>query len=304
MQNTGRFELPLIMPSQAQKHVTHNEALTLLDGLINLVIKTEGDTAPPVGAAVDDAFLVGAPASGAWFGQDGRLAFNTDAGWRFAAPVRGIIAFFAAANELRLYEQGLWTKLGDFTGPLSYATLGVNTSADAVNRLAVRSNAALFTALEAAGGGNGDMQVKLNKETLADTALHPVSDRLFRPRRAWSRRQRRIERSRLAPMVRPGAQHCSVNPASGLVTLANNSVANAAMADMPTAHLKGRASAGTGDPEDLTAAEATALLNPFTAALNGLVPASGGGASAFLRADGDMERPGGWRRHDDIAGHA
>ncbi len=290
MQNTGRFELPLIMPSQAQKHVTHNEALTLLDGLVHLVIKTEGETAPPVSAAVDDAFIVGAPATGAWFGQDGRLAFNTDAGWRFATPVRGIIAFFAAANELRMCEQGTWTKIGDFTGPLSYATLGVNTNADAVNRLAVRSNAALFTALEAAGGGNGDVQVKLNKETLPDTA-----SLLFQTGFSGRAELGLAGSDGLSVKVSADGSSwntsLSVNPASGLVTLANNSVANAAMADMSTSHFKGRASAGTGDPEDLTAAEATALLNPFTAALKGLVPASGGGPSAFLRVDGTWSIP-------------
>ena len=292
MQNTGRFELPLIMPSQAQKHVTHNEALTLLDGLVHLVINTEGDTTPPVSAQVDDAFLVGAPASGAWFGQAGKLAFNTDAGWRFAAPVRGIIAFFAAASELRIYEQGVWTKLGDFTGPLSYATLGVNTNADAVNRLAVRSNAALFTALEAAGGGNGDVQVKLNKETLPDTA-----SLLFQT--GFSGRAEIGLAGDDALSVKVSADGSAwntalaVNPANGIVTLSNNSVANAALADMPAARLKGRASAGTGDPEDLTSTEATALLNIFTDALKGLVPPSGGGASAYLRADGSWSVPAG-----------
>jgi hypothetical protein len=85
----------------------------------------------------------------------------------------------------------------------------------------------------------------------------------------------------------------AVNSASGLVTLSNNSVANAALADMPASRLKGRTSAGTGDPEDLTSAEATALLNIFTGALKGLVPSSGGGASAFLRADGAWTVPAG-----------
>jgi len=47
--------------------------------------------------------------------------------------------------------------------------LGVNTTSDATNKLAVRSNAALLTALYAAEGGNGDMQVKVNREATADT---------------------------------------------------------------------------------------------------------------------------------------
>jgi hypothetical protein len=292
MQNTGRFDLPLIMPSQAQKHVTHNEALTLLDGLMHLVIKTQGDTAPPPGALVDDAFIVGAPATGAWFAQEGKIAFSTDAGWRFATPVRGVIAFFAAANELRIHELGMWTKLGDFTGPASYATLGVNTSADAVNRLAVRSNAALFTALEAAGGGNGDIQLKLNKETPSDTASI-----LFQTGYSGRAELGLAGDDGLTFKVSADGSAwntaLSVNPATGVVTLSNNSVSNAALADMATARLKGRTSAGNGDPEDLTSAEATALLNPFSAALKGLVPASGGGASAFLRADGAWTVPAG-----------
>jgi Protein of unknown function (DUF2793) len=292
MQNTGRFELPLIMPSQAQKHVTHNEALTLLDGLIHLVIKTTGETAPPASAAVDDAFLVGVPAAGAWFGQEGKLAFNTDAGWRFAAPARGIIAFFAAANELRIYEQGTWTKLGNFTGPVSYATLGVNTSADAVNRLAVRSNAALFTALEAADGGNGDVQIKLNKETLADTASILFQSG-FSGRAELGLAGSDSFSVKVSADGSSWSTALSVSPATGIVTLSDNSVANAALADMPAARFKGRTSPGTGDPEDLTAAEATALLNPFSAALKGLVPASGGGSSAFLRADGAWSVPAG-----------
>ena len=87
MENTGRYELPLLIPSQAQKHVTHNEALTLVDGLLHPAIKTFGETSPPVSAATNDLFYVGVGASGDWFGQSGKLALLTTEGWRFA-PVR------------------------------------------------------------------------------------------------------------------------------------------------------------------------------------------------------------------------
>ena len=43
----------------------------------------------------------------------------------------------------------------------------------------------------------------------------------------------------------------------------------------------------------LTAAQATAALNPFTTALQGMVPASGGGTANFLRADGVFAPPAG-----------
>lgn len=77
----------------------------------------------------------------------------------------------------------------------------------------------------------------------------------------------------------------------GALTIANNAVSNAKAADMATQTFKGRTTAGTGDPEDLTATQATAMLNTFTSSLKGLAPSSGGGTSNFLRADGTWAAP-------------
>lgn len=76
-------------------------------------------------------------------------------------------------------------------------------------------------------------------------------------------------------------------------TIANGAVSNAKLANMATNTFKGRTSPLTGVPEDLTTAQATALLDLFTSALKGLVPASGGGTANFLRADGTWAAPGG-----------
>jgi hypothetical protein len=48
--------------------------------------------------------------------------------------------------------------------------------------------------------------------------------------------------------------------AASTSVLPNNSVTNAKLADMPTASIKGRATAGAGNPEDLTAAQARSVL--------------------------------------------
>ena len=81
---------------------------------------------------------------------------------------------------------------------------------------------------------------------------------------------------------------------SGTVwTIDNDVVSNAKLANVSTATLKGRVSAGSGDPEDLTGTQATTLLDVFTSALKGLVPASGGGTTNFLRADGTFAAPPG-----------
>lgn len=77
--------------------------------------------------------------------------------------------------------------------------------------------------------------------------------------------------------------------------LAADAVTNAKLANVATATFKGRVTAGTGDPEDLTGTEATSLLNVFASVppLKGLVPASPGGTANFLRADGSWAIPPG-----------
>jgi len=76
-------------------------------------------------------------------------------------------------------------------------------------------------------------------------------------------------------------------------SVADDSVTNAKLSNVATATFKGRTTSGTGDPEDLTATQATALLNTFTTSLKGLAPASGGGTSNYLRADGTWAAPAG-----------
>jgi hypothetical protein len=65
------------------------------------------------------------------------------------------------------------------------------------------------------------------------------------------------------------------------------------LSQVATATFKGRTTAGTGAPEDLTATQATALLNTFSSTLKGLAPLSGGGTTNFLRADGTWATPAG-----------
>ncbi|MCP4585758.1 hypothetical protein, partial [Pseudoalteromonas sp.] len=55
--------------------------------------------------------------------------------------------------------------------------------------------------------------------------------------------------------------------------------------------IKGRTASGTGDVEDLTGTQVTSILDAFTSGLKGLVPASGGGTTNYLRADGTFAAP-------------
>ena len=62
---------------------------------------------------------------------------------------------------------------------------------------------------------------------------------------------------------------------------------------MASATFKARLSAGTGAPQDITPQEAASLLPVFSSASKGLVPASSGGTTNFLRADGTWGAPAG-----------
>lgn len=85
----------------------------------------------------------------------------------------------------------------------------------------------------------------------------------------------------------------TVSGTGSVWTINNNVVSNAKLAQVPTSTFKGRTTAGTGNAEDLTATQATALLNAFSSTLKGLAPASGGGTVNYLRADGIWASPPG-----------
>lgn len=82
-----------------------------------------------------------------------------------------------------------------------------------------------------------------------------------------------------------------VQSVGNVTSIADNVITNAMLTQVPTQTFKGRISAGNGVVENLTGTQATAILNTFTANSKGLVPASGGGASTFLRADGVFSVP-------------
>ncbi|MET3855839.1 DUF2793 domain-containing protein [Rhizobium sp. OAE497] len=159
---TVNLALPYILPSQAQKHVTHNEALQLIDAVTQLTISAEASAAPE-DPAEGACYLVSAGATGTWSGKDGRLAFRQDGAWIYILPRDGWRAYFAAVSRLRIFAAGVWSDLVP-PPPASLPLLGLNASADAQNRLAVASPASLFN-----HEGHGH-QVKVNKASAAETA--------------------------------------------------------------------------------------------------------------------------------------
>jgi Protein of unknown function (DUF2793) len=138
---TPRLKLPYLAAAQAQKHVTHNEALDGLDALVQLSVS--GIAAAPEAAPVDGAqWLVGAAASGAFAGQEGALASFRDGAWTFRMPMIGWRLYDQAARRLMVFDGSTWQPVG---ASEQMARLGIGTPPDNGNRLAVAAPSALFT---------------------------------------------------------------------------------------------------------------------------------------------------------------
>ncbi len=456
---TTILSLPLILPAQAQKHVTHNEAITQLDLIVQLTVLNRTLTTAPAVPAIGDRHIVAAGATGLWAGKSGRIALFDETGWQFTQALPGWRAHVLSEGMTAVFDGLIWETLAD--GPLTVTQLGVSATADTVNRLVVAAPATLlnhagsghqlklnkatvgdtasllfqtgfsgraemgiagtdnfsvkvsadgttfFTALETAaasgevtlpqpvrlggqvadpvsppngtlwlnttsgevkvrsagatvpvgGGGGGltdgdkgDITVSgsgavwtidagvvtlgklasiatdtfLGRDTagtgspevmtpaqartilnVANGATANATDAALRDRATHTGTQTAATISDFATAVAAtaavtantakvtNATHTGDVTGATALTIANDAVSNAKLANMANATLKGRATAGAGDPEDLTAAQATALLDSFTSGAKGLAPASGGGTANFLRADGAWAAPAG-----------
>ncbi|MGD9916419.1 MAG: DUF2793 domain-containing protein [Paenirhodobacter sp.] len=159
---TPLLGLPYILPSQAQKHVTHNEALNLLDTVVQLAVLDRTLTAPPSAPVDGDRYIVAAGGTSEWQGHDGEVAMWQASAWTFAVPRQGWQAWVIAEETSVRFDGSDW-----IVPPLALdnlAGVGINATADATNRLTVFADATL---LSHDGGGH---QLKINKSTVYDTA--------------------------------------------------------------------------------------------------------------------------------------
>ncbi len=162
-EQTPNLSLPFIMPAQAQKHVTHNEAIELLDMIVQLTLEETAATVPPGLAEEGQAWALGPGATGAWAGRDDMIATWRGGGWLFVAPRDGWLAWVRDVAQMQAFTGGAWVAQGD-SELQNLPSVGINATADATNRLSVNAAATL---LNNDGAGH---QVKINKAVVGDTA--------------------------------------------------------------------------------------------------------------------------------------
>jgi Protein of unknown function (DUF2793) len=105
---SDRLALPLIAPGQAQKEMTHNEALTRLDIMVQPAVQAVAPSALPANPGLGQCWIVGVGATGAWAGRDGAIAAWTAGGWRFVAAFEGMTAWSIADTMLVIRRGGNW----------------------------------------------------------------------------------------------------------------------------------------------------------------------------------------------------
>jgi len=170
MDATANLKLPFILPSQAQKHVTHNESLLLLDSIVQLSVLDRDMNDAPAELAEGDRYIVAAGASGTWAEQSGKIAAFQDGAWTFLDPRVGWQAWVADEGTFVVWNGAEWATSGssEISELQNLGLFGLGTTADSENVFAAKLNKALWTAKGVGEGGDGDLRYTLNKEGADD----------------------------------------------------------------------------------------------------------------------------------------
>lgn len=194
MSTTTNLNISLVQQNQAQKEITVNHAITVIDAILNRGAVSHGDNTPPVSPSNGDLYILGGSPTGDWATHADEIAYY-QSGWSFIGANEGMTIWVSDEDKQYSFDGANWILTGvDSLDDLSdvaitsvavnhvlqhngtnfvnqanlegLSGLGVNATSDSTNKLSVSSDAVLFN-------NNGtDSQVKVNKNTTTDTASH------------------------------------------------------------------------------------------------------------------------------------
>jgi hypothetical protein len=111
MPTTPNLSLPFLESGQAQKHVTHNDALRALDAIVQLSVVAVS-TSPPAAPENGERHIVGADASGTFAGHENEVAAFQDGTWTFLQPRKGWRAWNEEGGVLLVWSGNSWIAFG------------------------------------------------------------------------------------------------------------------------------------------------------------------------------------------------
>jgi hypothetical protein len=196
MATTPNLSIPLLVSNQSGKEVTHNEALVIVDAILNRGVENKSTNTPPATPSGGEAYIVGSSPTDVFVSHEGDLAFYNN-GWRFITPNEGLTIWANDEDVLYTYDGSGWIKSDSGSESLddlsdvaitsasqndllvhngtefvnsktvdNLSGVGIGTSSDSSNKLAVASDYVLFDK------ATNDIRIKANKNSAGDTASH------------------------------------------------------------------------------------------------------------------------------------
>lgn len=129
MSHTPNFSLPLLFAAQAQKEITHNEALVLIDALLCACVEAVASDPDGVDADEGRAWIIGASPLGIWTGHAGDIAIFTAGGWRFVPPVAGMRLYDRNGASFQTYDGSAWLAPAAVADPVGGAAVDAEARA-------------------------------------------------------------------------------------------------------------------------------------------------------------------------------
>jgi hypothetical protein len=282
MADSTHLKLPYIDANQAQKHVTHNEAVRLLDALVQMAVLSRTVTTPPATPADGDRYIVASGGTGAWAGWDLNIAYYVDGAWMKLVPQPGWLAWIEAEAAHVRWDGTAWGALTS-TGSIAWGSITGTLSSQADLQAALDGKAAT---------SHTHPSTDVSDSTVAGRAMLTAADAaaqtsLLDTVSTTAKGLAPLSPGGTAAFLRADGNWTTITTAN----INNDAVTNTKLANMGAGTLKGNNTGAAADPLDLTATQVTAMLDTFTSALKGLAPGSGGGTTNFLRADGTWAAP-------------
>tara|TARA_R100001460_G_scaffold27881_1_gene55883 strand:+ start:4396 stop:5067 length:672 start_codon:yes stop_codon:yes gene_type:complete len=107
MTTSPRLLFDLLEEGATGLELEANDAFLLLDGAagIGFEVIDRDLTSPPGSPSLGDAYICGSSSSGAWSGQDGKLALWNGNNWLFVAPYTGLSVYVKDEKFIIVYDE-------------------------------------------------------------------------------------------------------------------------------------------------------------------------------------------------------
>ena len=145
--NSSRHQLPYLVVAQAQKELTHNEAIAIIDALLHPVVQDRRST-PPVLTLADTGkcWLVDVAGTGDWQNKTNQIAVWAGGSWRFLSPAPAMRVRNIADDTDIFWDGTQWIDAPTVADPQSGTTIDVEARAAIIALLSYFRAIGQFTA--------------------------------------------------------------------------------------------------------------------------------------------------------------